>query len=660
MRKWVFLGLVLVAMLISSCVPSNQPPTISNMQPSGSGIQPDEDMKVTLSWSASDPEGDPITYDLYFGESEDAMSQQLRDSTVTSYDVTVEWGKTYYWKVVAKDSAGNSTEKSASFTVVAQKLKVIAKAWNSGPFVEGVSVKVLNKEGDVLSEAITNEKGEAVFDVTSFPEYVNIEMFKDGYAISKVENLKIKEGFEQVKEIPIRKAKLNADPTTQEFPKVSIEYYKSDGTTPLNPETDCATEDFIVHVVVNSINHICVIYEKLGGVPSAFDRDNIELDSNEATFVVNIKGYKGVIPLFVVAYDYNDNRTEHIEYVNIQPEESPSESSEEPGKHIFVPVPLSELGYVNMISYTRNQGIEFYSNDPIVNKIKNKLLKRLQEYSKVNQPKLLLKDFGRSIKAAPENCNLWIEIEWGSYSLFKYFGLIGSLVEKPDGYRIYRSYDGVNYEKIATIPESDDDNDIVYMYRDFSAENEPNKQVWYAVTSYKGDWESEKVYLGSVVPLDSFNVKLIHPEDGAVDVSRNPEFIWEPTNSVESLEGQTEYHYTMWIYDTVQGEEWIVPATVVEDYLEAYDWVKQDAESVVATFTGNMDGEYKWYIEGTYEYPSNKLEAGKTYDWGVDYAYAEVLDEDSLAISIAIDYGWGIDRWGIEPDKHNEFTTGNN
>ena len=81
-------------------------------------------------------------------------------------------------------------------------------------------------------------------------------------------------------------------------------------------------------------------------------------------------------------------------------------------------------------------------------------------------------------------------------------------------------------------------------------------------------------------------------------------------------------------------------------------------------FTGNSEGDYQWYLlagDSAYYYPSSKLEAGKTYDWGVDYAYAEVSDNDSAAISIAIDYGWGIDPvYMVEPDKHNEFTTGDN
>ena len=78
------------------------------------------------------------------------------------------------------------------------------------------------------------------------------------------------------------------------------------------------------------------------------------------------------------------------------------------------------------------------------------------------------------------------------------------------------------------------------------------------MSSYRGTEESELVALGSVVPLDSFNVNLKSPADRATNVSRQPTFVWEPTKELTSPESDVEYYYTMWIYDLVHSENYIL------------------------------------------------------------------------------------------------------
>ncbi len=57
---------------------------------------------VTLDWSAADPDGDPIVYDVYFGNST-PPTLVAQDITATTYDVAVATNSTYYWKIVVKD-----------------------------------------------------------------------------------------------------------------------------------------------------------------------------------------------------------------------------------------------------------------------------------------------------------------------------------------------------------------------------------------------------------------------------------------------------------------------------------------------------------------------------------------------------------------------------
>ena len=63
----------------------------------------DVSTSVTLSWSCSDPDDDPLTYDVYFGTSSNPTLVSSGQS-VTSYNPgTLNEETTYYWKIVASD-----------------------------------------------------------------------------------------------------------------------------------------------------------------------------------------------------------------------------------------------------------------------------------------------------------------------------------------------------------------------------------------------------------------------------------------------------------------------------------------------------------------------------------------------------------------------------
>lgn len=66
---------------------------------------------ITLFWSANDPEGDPLTYDVYFGTTNDPpLADSGENLSNNAFDVTslIE-GQTYYWRVIARDDKGNQT-----------------------------------------------------------------------------------------------------------------------------------------------------------------------------------------------------------------------------------------------------------------------------------------------------------------------------------------------------------------------------------------------------------------------------------------------------------------------------------------------------------------------------------------------------------------------
>jgi len=92
-------------------------PAIAISPVSGASIS-QTSTSVNLIWKSEDSDDDIISYNLFFGESKDP---QLYGTDVTDTrfnDIPVEAGKTYYWKVVTKDSIANeSTSEVFTFSV---------------------------------------------------------------------------------------------------------------------------------------------------------------------------------------------------------------------------------------------------------------------------------------------------------------------------------------------------------------------------------------------------------------------------------------------------------------------------------------------------------------------------------------------------------------
>jgi len=64
---------------------------------------------IDLSWTGGDPNGDPVTYDVYFGTSS-SPPKVVGNQSSTIYDPgTLNFGTMYYWRIVAWDSFGAST-----------------------------------------------------------------------------------------------------------------------------------------------------------------------------------------------------------------------------------------------------------------------------------------------------------------------------------------------------------------------------------------------------------------------------------------------------------------------------------------------------------------------------------------------------------------------
>ena len=85
----------------------NDPPNTPN-DPNPFTGETDVDINTDLSWNCSDPEGNPLTYDVYFGMTSPPPQIANNHSNNTYDPGTMNYKTTYYWKIVAWDNYSDS------------------------------------------------------------------------------------------------------------------------------------------------------------------------------------------------------------------------------------------------------------------------------------------------------------------------------------------------------------------------------------------------------------------------------------------------------------------------------------------------------------------------------------------------------------------------
>jgi len=87
----------------------NQPPYVPSDPDPDDGAT-DVDLDADLSWTGGDPNGDPVTYDVYFGTTTPPPEVATGISDTTYDPGTLDYGTIYYWKIVSWDDQNAFTQ----------------------------------------------------------------------------------------------------------------------------------------------------------------------------------------------------------------------------------------------------------------------------------------------------------------------------------------------------------------------------------------------------------------------------------------------------------------------------------------------------------------------------------------------------------------------
>lgn len=157
--------ILIITLFMCSCSknstgPSNRKPN-SPSNPSPADNATNIYITPTLTWVCSDPEEDPLNYDVYFGTSPTPSLVNEGQTDNTYSPGTLDSITTYYWKIVAKDDHDNETSGEVwqfATSIIGTQLYF---EWCTVPageytFGEGDTIKIINYDYKIMKYEVTN------------------------------------------------------------------------------------------------------------------------------------------------------------------------------------------------------------------------------------------------------------------------------------------------------------------------------------------------------------------------------------------------------------------------------------------------------------------------------------------------------------------------
>jgi|GEM_PF-1910675 len=103
---------IMAFLILATCsklnINQNPPEVPSAPSPANGGTL--DSVSIELSWTCSDPDGDPLSYDIYIDTSSIPEILVATVDTTSYTPVGLHYDYTYYWKIVATDTTGLATE----------------------------------------------------------------------------------------------------------------------------------------------------------------------------------------------------------------------------------------------------------------------------------------------------------------------------------------------------------------------------------------------------------------------------------------------------------------------------------------------------------------------------------------------------------------------
>jgi len=205
------------------------------------------------------------------------------------------------------------------------------------------------------------------------------------------------------------------------------------------------------------------------------------------------------------------------------------------------------------------------------------------------------------IQAMPEDTMLLMFLEW----------VIDDVEADVDYFNVYRSFTGEDFSLIDTVTAEeayDEDEEEYYLAGDFldiDTALEPEKEVFYQVTSVNDAGESEEGLVINVTPLPVFEVTLLAP--GGDGVAIDPVLAWQgsfdPQPGVETLE-ELIYLYQLEVKDQNVSYD-----TLLDPF---YGWKDTD---LVLPFP-------EFAVQFSEAFEEDQLRRGTRYQWNLVTAAA--------------------------------------
>lgn len=448
-------------------------------------------------------------------------------------------------------------------------------------------------ETDRLRTAVLTDADGRYHLVVPKGEYV-VEAVKDGFAGSRVEGVVV---GSSARVNLIQMPRFNSE-WSSEPPDISV--WIED---PHDADSGAYTGPIDFRVDVAGDNDIQLIYAALGKTPGAGWTTGTRMTffdtytSGDETIDPASYGVEGWTTFEVVAYDQNNNRTHVVRRVYVEPQEG---------------IALQPSPLMISLAVTMSKQLAFFDQPLTVPTGKGDL----------------------DLQAAPPGANLYIQLRWLASPDDGEIGGTGIT-----GYRVYRMLQGESdYRRIATLAQGDAvyDEGVLqfYQFRDSCPDLKEGRTAYYQVRAYLGEEESAAVE-ASTTPLGTWDVRLLSPGEGEVDVSTTPTFSWEPTRLVGN-----DQVYTLWIWDSVQGGQFYLTDFLVN--------VTECTWDDILLRPGMPPTNTPW----------ERLQPHRVYEWYIDSAVAYDDFSNPTAVSVAINDGVLGEYVGTPATDKFSFTTG--